>query len=91
MPVRPSSAAAERAHRRASNAARRAVRAAAPAMATILAPVVAALGGASSYAEARRALLKAAHRPTPPALASAIERLLTASHREGEASARGDG
>ena len=91
MPARPSSAAAERAHRRASNAARRAARAAASEMATIISPVIAALDGATSYAEARAALLKAAHRPTPPALASTIERLLTASHREGEASARGDG
>lgn len=60
-------------------------------MAAILAPVVAALDGAISYTEARAAILKAAHRPTPSALASAIERLLAASHREGEASARGDG
>ena len=91
MPARPSSAAAERAHRRASNAARRAARAATPDMAAILTPVAAALRSATSYAEARAAILKAAHRPTPPALASTIERLLTASHREGEASARGDG
>lgn len=60
-------------------------------MAAILAPVVAAIDSATSYAAARARILKAAHRPTPPALASVIERLLTASRREGEASARGDG
>lgn len=92
MPTaRPSSAAAERAHRRASNAARRTARAVGAEMAAILAPVAAALDGAASYADARARILKAAHRATPPGLAPAIERLLTDSHREGEASARGDG
>lgn len=91
MPARPSSAAAERAHRRASNAARRTARIVGPDMAAILAPVSAALSGATDYAGARRAILNAAHRPTPPGLATAIGALLAASHREGARSADGDG
>lgn len=91
MPDRPSSAAAERAQRRASRAARRAARAVAPDMTAILAPVSDALTGATDYAAARRAILKAAHRPTPPGLAPAIGALLAASYSEGARSARGDG
>lgn len=91
MPARPSSVAAERAHRRASNAARRTARTVTPDMAAILAPVAAALTGATSYAAARSAILKAAHRPTPHGLAPTIGALLTLSQREGARSANGDG
>ena len=89
MPARPSSAAAERAHQRASRAARRTARAITPDVAAILAPVTAALTGATDYAAARRAVLKSAHRPTPPGLASAVGALLDASYSEGEASTDG--
>ena len=89
MPARPSSAAAERAHQRASRAARRTARAITPDVAAMLAPVASALTGAKGYADARRAILKAAHRSTPQGLAPAVEALLRASYGEGEASADG--
>ncbi len=60
-------------------------------MATILVPVVAALDGATDYASARRAILKSAHRPTPPGLVTSLDALLRFSHREGVQSANGDG